>query len=444
MKRKTYIYRGFERFWHWNQALLIFFLAFTGFEIHGSYKILGFENVVRWHNIAAWALLVLIVFAIFWHFVTGEWKQYIPTTKFMKAQISYYITGIFKGAPHPTHKTIYNKFNPLQRLIYLGLKIFVIPIQVTTGFFYLFYVYPDNPVHIFGLNVVAIVHTFGAFVLMAFVVAHVYLTTTGHTPLSGIKAMITGWEVIDVDEKEERQNNLMNAVNESAAGYYRLNKEGIIEDVNDAWLEMYSCKSRDEIIGKHYSYTRDKKNLAELDNLVARVLNGEVITGMPVMRRCFDGSFGKHLLSANPVIEEDAILGLEGFILDIKESEKLSEHMYFTVRNSGAGYYRLDEKGVIVDVNSAWLEFYKYKSKDEIVGKHFSITRKPDDVDELERTFSTVMSGDTITGKIATRRCKDGTVGKHILSANPISIGNKTVGKEGFIIDISKLDDKSI
>ena len=65
MKKRTYIYRGFERFWHWSQALLIFFLALTGFEIHGTFHIFGFENVVRWHDAAAWAFLVLIIFAIF-------------------------------------------------------------------------------------------------------------------------------------------------------------------------------------------------------------------------------------------------------------------------------------------------------------------------------------------------------------------------------------------
>jgi len=29
---------------------------------------------------------------------------------------------------------------------------------------------------------------------LIFFIAHVYLTTAGHTPLSHIKAMITGWE----------------------------------------------------------------------------------------------------------------------------------------------------------------------------------------------------------------------------------------------------------
>ncbi|RLD35817.1 MAG: hypothetical protein DRI73_01835 [Bacteroidetes bacterium] len=442
MRKTSYIYRGFERFWHWSQALLIFFLALTGFEIHGSYQLIGFESVVRWHDLAAWAFMVLIIFAIFWHFVTGEWKQYIPTTKFIKAQVSYYLTGIFKGAPHPTHKTIYNKFNPLQRFIYLGLKLLVIPVQVLTGVIYMFYNYPDNPFQISGLGITAQIHTFGAFILLAFVIAHVYLTTTGDTPLSSIKAMITGWEVVDVDEKEERTKHLQHAVDDSAAGYYRINKNGILEDVNEAWLKMYKCKDRTKFIGQHYSETRDEKSIKDLDDLVNKVLQGEQITGIPSTRNCADGSIGKHILSANPVIENGEITGMEGFILDIDETVELTDHMYYAVRNSGAGYYRLDKTGIIEDVNEAWLNLYKYKSKDEIIGKHYSITRKPVDVDKLENTFKKVMSGETLSGKIAIRRCKDGSTGQHILSANPIFVGHKIVGMEGFILDITNLKDK--
>jgi len=138
---RVYIYKGFERIWHWSQALIIGFLGLTGFEIHGSYSLLGFDFAVRWHTYAAWALVILIVFAIFWHFTTGEWRQYIPTTKMLKEQFMYYIGGIFNNAPHPTNKTVYNKFNPLQRMIYLGLKILVIPIIVTSGFLYLYFQY---------------------------------------------------------------------------------------------------------------------------------------------------------------------------------------------------------------------------------------------------------------------------------------------------------------
>ncbi len=214
MATKTYIYKIFERFWHWTQAFLILFLALTGFEIHSSFSLMGFESAVYWHNFASWALIVLIIFAIFWHFTTGEWRQYIPTRAFIRDQIRYYITGIFKNAPHPTKKSVYNKFNPLQRIIYLGLKVLVIPVQVLTGILYMFYRYPQGGkieiINVDGLEIIAIVHTIGAFTLIAFVIAHVYLTTTGKSPLESIKAMITGWEELEHDE-EETLNNDANA-----------------------------------------------------------------------------------------------------------------------------------------------------------------------------------------------------------------------------------------
>ena len=91
MTKKVYVYRSFERFWHWMQAILIIFLAFSGFEVHGLYKFFGFEEAVLYHNIAAYLFIILIVFAIFWHFTTGEWKQYIPSYKNLSSQIQYYI-----------------------------------------------------------------------------------------------------------------------------------------------------------------------------------------------------------------------------------------------------------------------------------------------------------------------------------------------------------------
>ena len=442
MKKRTYIYRSFERFWHWSQALLIFFLALTGFEVHGSYKFFGYEYAVRWHDIAAWAFLVLIVFAIFWHFVTGEWKQYIPTTKFMKAQIAYYITGIFKGAPHPTHKAVYNKFNPLQRVTYLGLKLLVIPVQVITGLIYMFYVYPNNPIQMGGLSTIALIHTLGAFALIVFVIIHVYLTTTGDTPLSSIQAMITGWEVLNVDEKEERVKHLQQAVDESVAGYYRLDNDGIIQDANEAWLRMYKYNNPEDIIGKHYGITRDKDSIKNLENLVERVLKGERLTGIPVERKCADGSTGQHVLSANPIVEDGKITGMEGFILDISDEKEYNEHIYNTIRDSSAGYYRLNEEGIIEDVNEAWLALYKFNSREEIIGKHFSMTRDSNELENLTKAFNKVMNGETIAGTMAVRKCKDGTIGKHILSANPVHLGNRVVGMEGFILDLTHFNSK--
>jgi thiosulfate reductase cytochrome b subunit len=203
--KKQLVYKRFNRFWHWTQASLIFFLAMTGFEIHGSLSFFGFENAVRYHSNAAVAFMVLIVFAIFWHFTTGEWKQYLPTLANLREQVAYYVDGIFRNAPHPTKKTVLSKLNPLQRLVYLGLKIMVIPIMVVSGLLYMYYRYPQKygieSIKIFNLETVAVFHTIGAFVLISFVIVHLYLITTGHTLTSNLKAMVTGYEELEEEHK---------------------------------------------------------------------------------------------------------------------------------------------------------------------------------------------------------------------------------------------------
>ncbi|MBT8358652.1 MAG: cytochrome b/b6 domain-containing protein, partial [Deltaproteobacteria bacterium] len=78
---KIYLYTRFERSWHWIQALLIILLTITGFEVHGSYTLLGFNRAVELHNFLGLTWLVLFAFFVFWLFTTGEWKQYIPTTR---------------------------------------------------------------------------------------------------------------------------------------------------------------------------------------------------------------------------------------------------------------------------------------------------------------------------------------------------------------------------
>jgi thiosulfate reductase cytochrome b subunit len=196
--RGQYIYRGFERFWHWSQAALILFLALTGFEIHGSFAFFGFEQAVGYHTAAATMFFILIAFAIFWHLTTGEWRQYLPTREFLKAYLRFYIVGIFRNEPHPTRRTAGIKLNPLQKLVYLGLKVLVIPVMVISGLLYMFYRYPQrygiDVINIHELKTIALFHTFGGFLLGAFVIAHVYLTTTGRSLTSNLKAMITGYE----------------------------------------------------------------------------------------------------------------------------------------------------------------------------------------------------------------------------------------------------------
>jgi thiosulfate reductase cytochrome b subunit len=196
--KRVLIYKRFERLWHWAQAALVILLALTGFDMHYHWGLFGFEDAVMWHRYLAWVFIALIAFAMFWHITTGEWKQYVPTGRFLKEMIAFYLTGIFRNAPHPVKKTQISKLNPLQRLAYLGLKILLIPILVTSGLLYYFFNdWGQLGMDGASLRPVALVHTFAAYAMIAFMFAHIYLTTTGHTPLSNIKAMITGWEEVE-------------------------------------------------------------------------------------------------------------------------------------------------------------------------------------------------------------------------------------------------------
>jgi thiosulfate reductase cytochrome b subunit len=195
--REVYLYTRYERFWHWFQALLIIVLAATGFEIHGSFKLIGFQRAVAVHNFLGLTWLVSFAFFVFWLFTTGEWKQYIPTTKMMAQVIRYYLHGIFTGQPHPCPKSKDAKHNPVQRLTYLALAAAILPLQMASGLlYYLYNSWAEFGIKSLSLGSLALFHLVLAFGLVVFLVVHVYMTTTGHTVFAHMKAMFTGWEEV--------------------------------------------------------------------------------------------------------------------------------------------------------------------------------------------------------------------------------------------------------
>ena len=205
-----YLYTRYERFWHWLQMVLIFVLLITGLEVHGLFTLLGFDLAVEVHSFTGITWLIAFAFFVFWVFTTGEWKQYIPTTKKMLAVILYYTHGIFKGDPHPVPKRKDAKHNPLQRLTYLSLAALLLPVQMASGFLYWSYnSWVDWGLSGLTLGPVAIVHMAGTFAILSFIIVHVYMTTTGHTLFAHFKAMISGWEEVEEGveiEEWERAN----------------------------------------------------------------------------------------------------------------------------------------------------------------------------------------------------------------------------------------------
>ena len=183
---------------------LIFFLLFTGFNIHGLYHLLGFGTAVTWHTGVALSLALLWIFAIFWHLTTGTWRHYVPTTKGLWQVAQFYAFGIFKGEKHPYRKAYWRKHNPLQALTYLALKLLLFPVIWISGIVYLLFFLWDS---IQGsgelLSNVALVHTAAAFAILAFVIVHIYLFTTGHSFVDHVKPMVTGFDEVELTPEEE-------------------------------------------------------------------------------------------------------------------------------------------------------------------------------------------------------------------------------------------------
>ncbi|MDY6904607.1 MAG: cytochrome b/b6 domain-containing protein [Thermodesulfobacteriota bacterium] len=197
-ENKIYLYTRYERFWHWLQTVLIIILIITGLEVHGGFQWLGFELAVRVHDITGITWLIAFAFFVFWIFTTGEWRQYIPTSKKMFLVVRYYLYGIFRGESHPVPRQKEQKHNPLQRLAYLSLAAVLLPIQMLSGFLYWDYnSWEQWGLSFLSLDVIAFIHMAGGFAILSFIIVHVYMTTTGHSLTAHVKAMISGWEDVE-------------------------------------------------------------------------------------------------------------------------------------------------------------------------------------------------------------------------------------------------------
>lgn len=193
------VFSRFERFWHWCQAILIILLMTTGFEVNGNYVLFGYQQATDLHQVFAWMLIGLWAFAIFWHFTTGEWRQYLPTTTNLAAVVKYYTLGIYHPqVEHPFKKTRLSKHNPMQRLAYLFFKLAISPIIWITGLLYMFYNdWAAVGLEGLSLTVVAGLHLAAAFLMLVFFIAHVYMAFTAKPITAYLKSMITGYEEVN-------------------------------------------------------------------------------------------------------------------------------------------------------------------------------------------------------------------------------------------------------
>ena len=196
------LYSLHERVCHWIQAFALILLVLTGFAIHYPDRFGIFGSMVRalnWHSWIGFALIGNAFLGLFYHFTAEKYHHFLPRmddfTEGAVRQARFYLYGIFKGEPHPFETTSRHKLNPLQRVTYLSLLNILLPYQILTGVLMWGVArWPAAFAKAGGLRILGPAHSLGAYVFLAFLIGHIYLASTGKTPISLLRAMITGYE----------------------------------------------------------------------------------------------------------------------------------------------------------------------------------------------------------------------------------------------------------
>lgn len=175
-------------------------LIVTGFAIHYPDRcgVLGsMATAVRWHFWIGFALILNAFLGLFYHVTAEKYHHFLPRmedfTGAAVRQARFYLHGIFQGERHPMETDPRRKLNSLQKLTYLALLNILLPFQIVTGvLMWGSDRWPQAFERVGGLWVLGPLHTLGAYLFLAFLIAHIYLGTMGPTLGSLLRAITRG------------------------------------------------------------------------------------------------------------------------------------------------------------------------------------------------------------------------------------------------------------
>lgn len=183
------------RILHWTNAVLFVILLATGFSIHYPEAALSLplECSTSTHDLAGLLLVANFAAFVLYSLLSGEIRQYVPGSGLvarMGVQLRYYLYGMFKGEAKPFPPTPQQRLNPVQQLTYVLVYCLGMFALLASGVMLLV---PELAALLpFTARQLVTAHFVLAGAYLAFVIVHLYMTTTGKRPLTLIKSMLTG------------------------------------------------------------------------------------------------------------------------------------------------------------------------------------------------------------------------------------------------------------
>ena len=198
----VYFYPIWIRLWHLFNALLYLALIITGLSMQYSnpeYPFFRFDIAVSIHNTSGILLTINYLVVIIGNILTHNGSYYRLRRKGLLSELMtqgrYYMFGIFKGEKAPYPLNAQRKFNPLQKISYVAVLYFLMPVIIITGFAMIYpeMIFAKKIFGTSGLHFTDLLHIVTGFVLSIFMVVHIYLCTIGKPAGSHFRAMLSGW-----------------------------------------------------------------------------------------------------------------------------------------------------------------------------------------------------------------------------------------------------------
>ncbi len=208
-----------------------------------------------------------------------------------------------------------------------------------------------------------------------------------------LATMLLGVLLADIDRRQaserrlnETEDRTRRIVENSAAGYFRIDRNGNFEEVNDAWLRMHGYASADEAVGRHFSTTLVAAEVEKAQNIAAKLMRGIAVPEGEIARRRKDGSIGYHTFSATPVVSGGKVVGIEGFVIDTADRRRLADHLQRAEHIAHIGHWRFSVADEVLEMSDEVARIYGYapeepfKTVPEGVGRYH-----PEDQEKVNR-----------------------------------------------------------
>lgn len=205
------------------------------------------------------------------------------------------------------------------------------------------------------------------------------------SPIQDAHARITGVIIVfrDVSQHRESEIGLLEGsdrcrsfLEKMPAGYFVIDRDGLIRQVNSVWLEMFDYPQQEDVLGRHYLDILQFDSSKEGEAFFHDVLAGdkERLSG-EFSRRYRDGREGYHTLTITPLRYQGKLVGAEGFVTDTTSS-KTAEQTYSRTETELMQLFEyapdacllLDGYGNITDVNSKAVQLFGSR-REELLAK---------------------------------------------------------------------------